>query len=493
MGGYAVPLSCMPQQVIGNGFSDCESLRISFAATAAPIAAPFLEDADGRYVLVDRAEPVQALKVVVNHALGADPYESFFGTTVGTITTQSYDPVADSIETDIQPTSTLAFAQGVYKRYEDVTTTDTTSTGGSSTTTNRHVYRDRRRTDYDDDWNPVEVVYESFAFAMPMSFQSQTPIGVGTLNDSSSYSGHSLRTPDARSIDFETGEVSDAWSIVVYEVYEWGDSELTRFNFDTDPQATARCNGEELCDNGCIEFVINEDGAYTCLCPEEYDLPDLGPPRPDPDADLEVHPKEQLHRKREPLKQTRRKLAKTEADYRDTLDKIGQKEQAVNDAISQGNQSAEAAAKKELEELIDKGKKQASDYQNAKLDNERDSIIEKDLVNPEKTSDTTVVPTADGSRYPRFTSGTIRPTIITPTINRGITITPTVNRRVITPTINAGITITPTVNSTTITPTINAGITITPTINRGVTIRPTVNGVAIGGALPTSDSSGIDL
>jgi hypothetical protein len=257
----------MPQQVIDTGFEGCGSVRISFAATAAPHNVPHLEDDEGRYVLVDRAEPVQALKVVVNHALGADPYESFFGTTVGTITIQSYDPVADSIETDIQPTSTLAFAQGVYKRYEDVTTTDTTSTGGSSTTTNRHVYRDRRRTDYDDDWNPVEVVYESFAFAMPMSFQSQTPIGVGTVNDSSSYSGHSLRTPDARSIDFETGEVSDAWSIVVYEVYEWGDSEIARFNFDTDPNPlTVRCL-DSVCDEDCIP-TYDSAGAVICVCRE---------------------------------------------------------------------------------------------------------------------------------------------------------------------------------------------------------------------------------
>lgn len=487
----------MPQQVIGNGFDDCESLRISYAATAVPIGVPVLEDDEGRYVLVDRAEPTQALKVVANHALGSDPYDLFFGTTIGTDTYEFYNPSTQQVETITNPTTTNAAGQGVYKRYEDVTSSNSTPDGGSSSQTNRLVYSDRVRIDYDEDWNPTEVVYESFAFSMPLSSQGQTPIEVDggqlILNESSSHSGHSIRTSDFRSIDFETGEVSDAWSIVVYEVYEWGDNELARFNFDADPQATARCNGEQLCDNGCIEFVINAEGAYTCLCPEEYVLPDLGPPRPEPDSDLEVHPKEELHRKREPLKQKRRKLAKAETDYRDTLGKIGQKEQAVNDAIAQGNQTAEVAAKKELEELIGKGSKQANDYQNLKRENERDSIVEKDLVNSEKDSGITVVPTNDYSRYPRFTTGTIRPTIIEPTINRGITVSPTVNRRVITPTINSGITISPTINSTTITPTINQGITIAPTINRGVTIRPTVNGVHVGGALPTSDSTGIDL
>jgi hypothetical protein len=486
----------MPQQVIGNGFADCESLRISFAATAAPIAAPLLEDAEGRYVLVDRAEPVQPLKVVVEY-IPSGPYSGFsvYVNESGTVEFTDYidgEPVTTTEETGGNFTES---GVGRYSGYSDVSEI-INDEYESVNKVDRLVFREVRYRDYNDDGVLTWFVENTVAFTIyHLLFEASIGLhsnGPPREKWSTSIDTLLLRTWDGRPIDWETKEVVAVWAVIVYEVSGGSDSEIARFNFDTDPQATARCNGEDLCDNGCIEFVINDDGAYTCICPEEYDLPDLGPPRPEPDSDLEVHPKEALHRKREPLKQQRRKLAKAEADYRDTLGQIGQKEQAVNDAISQGNSAAQATAKKELEELVDKGSKQANDYQNLKLDNERDSVIEKDLVNAEKTSDTTVVPTADGSRYPRFTQGVKRPIIISPTINKPVKIEPTINRRVITPTINDGITVSPTINRTVIEPTINEGVKIDATLTRPLPTTITT-GVRVGGALPTSDSNGIDL
>jgi hypothetical protein len=485
----------MPQQVIGNGFEGCESLRISYAATTAPNNAPGLEDAEGRHVLVDRADPALALKVVVEPPQ-TDPYDGFRVRTQDTGFTQRYvlgsypsytvDIVTDPIPAPGEEEEAIGSriqSYGTYGGYTDTTVSDSDESG-ESTTTYRDVLVDYQYVDYYDENNePHYAVYSDLAFRITLSntgTYGRDGVDLPPLPFALNTALTALETyPDGRPIDWETKEVAGVWSIIVYAVSGGSDSEIARFNFDTDPQATARCNGEELCDNGCVEFVINDDGAYTCICPEEYDLPDLGPPRPEPDSDLEVHPKEALHRRREPLKQQRRNLAKAEADYRATLGQIGQKEQAVNDAISQGNSAAEATAKKELEELVGKGSKQANDYQNLKLDNERDSVIEKDLIDAEKTSDTTVVPTADGSRYPRFTSGTIRPTINSPTINQGVTISPTVTGVTIAPTINSptinqGVTIGPTITGTTIAPTINQGITISPTIT-----TPTIRGGGI--------------
>jgi hypothetical protein len=133
--------------------------------------------------------------------------------------------------------------------------------------------------------------------------------------------------------------------------------------------------------------------------------------------------------------------------------------------------------------LEHKGSKLADDYQKLKLDNDKNSAIEEDLADAEKDSDITVVPTQDGSRYPTFTQGTRYPTI-----NRGITVRPVITRI----TINRGITISPIIVGTTISPTINRGITISPTITVP-TINRSVNGVNVGGALPSSDDDGIDL
>lgn len=478
----------MPTQntTIAEGLEDCEAVRISYSTAATPNA-PFLTDDDGRYLLVERTEPTQALKIVLQYTPSTDPYDFFFGSTVGTITTESFDGFTQEIYTSVQPSTTSAVGQGRYTRYEDVTDSSSDPDGGSSSGTNRFVYSEQIQTNYDDDWNPIQVVVETFAFTMPLSSQGQTPVqannGQLMLNSSSTNSGHSLFTPDFRSINFETGAVSDGWAIVVYEVYEWGDSELARFRFDVDPQATARCN-DQRCDNGCIEIVRPSDGAWGCICFDPPARPPaLGPPRPAPDLPLPVHPKQEIHQKRAPLKQARQKLAKAEADYRETLDDIGQEEQAVSDAVSQGDTTAETIAKNKLEELTNKGSEQASDYQSLKLENEKKSAIEKNLVEAEKTSDTTVVPIIEKPINTGFTQGTRYPTI-----NRGTTIRPIIVGTTIKPTINRGTTIRPTIIGTTIRPTI-IGTTIRPTVNTGITIKPTINGFKTSNALRGSGIS----
>jgi hypothetical protein len=246
----------MPTQntTIDEGFEGCGSVRISYSPTATP-RTPLLEDSEGRYLLVDRPEPTQALKIVLQYTPSTDPYDFFFGSTVGTITTTFYDV------TTVQPSTTSAVGQGRYTRYEDVTSSSSDSDGGSSSSTNRLVYSERVGTDYDDDWNLIEVVYETFAFPMPLSSQSQGPHRSG----SSTHSGHSLLTSDFRSINFETGAVSDGWAIVVYEVYEWGDSELSRFQFDSDPMpVTVRCLNSD-CDEDCVPTYDSENNLL-CIC-----------------------------------------------------------------------------------------------------------------------------------------------------------------------------------------------------------------------------------
>jgi hypothetical protein len=92
----------MPTQntTIDEGFEGCGSVRISYSPTATP-RTPLLEDSEGRYLLVDRPEPTQALKVVLQYTPSTDPYDFFFGSTVGTITTTFYDV------TTVQPLSLI--------------------------------------------------------------------------------------------------------------------------------------------------------------------------------------------------------------------------------------------------------------------------------------------------------------------------------------------------------------------------------------------------
>jgi hypothetical protein len=258
----------MPTQntTIDEGFEGCGSVRISYSPTATP-RTPLLEDDAGRYLLVDRPEPTQALKIVLQYTPANAPYDYFAGTTEGTAMGQSFDGYTQEISSYTNPDTTFAFAQAPYTRYETVTTPYLPPSIGSQT--NRLVYSERRRIEYDENDNPTEVIAEVFAFSMPVSSQSQQIVnandGTVTLNFSYTQSSIRLQTDDGRSIDFETGEVSDGWAIVVYEVYEWGDSELSRVQFDSNPQpVTVECL-ESVCDDDCIPTYDSENNLL-CIC-----------------------------------------------------------------------------------------------------------------------------------------------------------------------------------------------------------------------------------
>jgi hypothetical protein len=169
-----------------------------------------------------------------------------------------------------------AVGQGHYKRYADISHSD----GGGSESVDREVYNERLVTTYDDDGNPIQTLQENFAFQLPISSITIRP-GQPPLTDTSSFSGHRIETIDGRKIDWETGAVSDGWSIIVYETYEWGDSELTRFRFDTDPNPiSVRCLNSE-CDEDCIP-VYDSNNAFICICrdngePNEIDDYDYQP------------------------------------------------------------------------------------------------------------------------------------------------------------------------------------------------------------------------
>jgi hypothetical protein len=410
----------MPQQLLETGFTDCGSVRVSYSATATPTNAPPLDDAAGRYFLVDRAEPTQALKIVVEHTLGSDPYYSFSASGSGTVTEEFINSEL-AIETRTNTAPYAIGAYGEYKRYSIQTYSEPSPDGSIREGVNRLLWSKYSYTDYDENWNPIVVDSERGAGVISISaHQNHIEIvasGPVFLNTYVTYSSPDLRTGDGRSIDWETGAVSDGWSIVVYEVYEWGDSELARFRFDTDPQpVAAECLGDQLCDNGCIEFVIDENGAYNCICPDDDPALGLEPPI-DPDIALEIPPREQLHRNRPKLKKAKATLAKSEQEYRETLGKISQKEQELNDAVSQGNPDLEAAIKTEIESLVETGGVQAGKYQDLKNDYVNDSQVLNDLTEEENESGITVVPTGEGWRHPPITPGGIAPP--TPEVNIG--------------------------------------------------------------------------
>jgi hypothetical protein len=264
----------MPQQVVDTGFDGCGSVRVSYSPGATPTNSPPLDDAEGHYFLVDRTDPAQALKIVLEHTLASDPYELFAARCEGTISYESY--VDGQILTNTNPSTPNAVGQGHYKRYADISHSD----GGGSESVDREVYNERLVTTYDDDGNPIQTLQENFAFQLPISSITIRP-GQPPLTDTSSFSGHRIETIDGRKIDWETGAVSDGWSIIVYETYEWGDSELTRFRFDTDPNPiSVRCLNSE-CDEDCIP-VYDSNNAFICICrdngePNEIDDYDYQP------------------------------------------------------------------------------------------------------------------------------------------------------------------------------------------------------------------------
>jgi hypothetical protein len=269
----------MPTQntTIDEGFEGCGSVRISYSPTATPNT-PLLEDDAGRYLLVDRPEPTQALKIVLQHTDASDPYDSY---TANYRNTGS----AESVEFDFSVTprtwkivttpfaetfSNGSYGKGPYGRSATRTINETYPDGGYRNTTRLGffcvpVVID----DYDENGDPIKYTIEPLGFEIESSSEGIIIQNVDnqdvSLTASSSTQVLSLTTGDGRPIDIETAAVSDGWAIVVYEVHEWGDSELSRFQFDSDPSAVAvECLDSE-CDNDCVPTYDSENNLL-CIC-----------------------------------------------------------------------------------------------------------------------------------------------------------------------------------------------------------------------------------
>jgi hypothetical protein len=276
----------MPQQVIDTGFDGCGSVRVSYSPGATPTNSPPLDDADGRYFLVDRAEPTQALKIVLEHALGTDPYYSYECSYIGNFSEDVVlsNPIRIEAQTSSGTYSQQAYGR-IYKRKATSSFSDPTTDGTVRYGTNLDFYSEISFIDYDENGNEITVTFERIDIRASLSaFQTHIEIvddGPAFLASTATYSGHTLRTGDGRLIDMETAIVADGWSIVVYEVYAWGDSELTRFSFDSDPSPiSVECLNSE-CDEDCIP-TYDSNNALICLCrdngePNEIDDYDYQP------------------------------------------------------------------------------------------------------------------------------------------------------------------------------------------------------------------------
>jgi hypothetical protein len=274
----------MPQQVVDTGFDGCGSVRVSYSPGATPTNSPPLDDAEGRYFLVDRTDPAQALKIVLEHTLASDPYDQMYaqGREIGIYETYSNDQVVQNPVDD----PILRYGRGPYTRYVIEPSSESYSDGGFRNITDRVVYRDASYQSFDDDGNPILISLEAVSLSVVVAISAHALFGTGAngpifLDVQTTVSDLTLRTGDGRKIDWETGAVSDGWSIIVYETYEWGDSELTRFRFDTDPNPiSVKCLNSE-CDEDCIPIYDSND-AFICICrdngePNEIDDYDYQP------------------------------------------------------------------------------------------------------------------------------------------------------------------------------------------------------------------------
>jgi hypothetical protein len=270
----------MPTQntTIDEGFEGCGSVRISYSPTATP-RTPLLEDDEGRYFLVDRTEPTQALKIVLQYTPASDPYDSYTATyrITGSFEEVQYDfsvsPRREEVVT-VPVDETLfngSYGKGPYHRRIPRAVNESYPDGG---------YRNSILLgffcapvvvdDYDENGNPIQYTIEPPGFEIESSSQSLQFYATGDNGDiflsaSSSTQVLSLTTSDGRPIDIDTAAVSDGWVIVVYEVYEWGDSELSRVQFDSNPQpVTVECL-ESVCDDDCIPTYDSENNLL-CIC-----------------------------------------------------------------------------------------------------------------------------------------------------------------------------------------------------------------------------------
>jgi hypothetical protein len=262
----------MPTQntTIDEGFEGCGSVRISYSPTATP-RTPLLEDGEGRYLLVDRTEPTQALKIVLQYTPSTDPYDSY-GVTLHL--TGSYEQwINDQAVTfPIDDTfSNGSYGKGPYHRRAIRQVNEDPPNGAYRHETRMTFYcAPITYNDYDDDGNLIQETVEPVGFEIGIASQSRSVHGIGAggtifLSSSSTTEVTSLTTSDGRAIDIETAAVSDGWAIVVYEVYEWGDSELSRVQFDSNPQPVTVDCLESVCDDDCIPTYDSENNLL-CIC-----------------------------------------------------------------------------------------------------------------------------------------------------------------------------------------------------------------------------------
>jgi hypothetical protein len=277
----------MPQQVIDTGFDGCGSVRVSYRANATPVNSPPLEDAEGRYFLVNRTDAALALKIVLEHTLASDRYNGF---TVSLHTTGSYQ--------EVRVTYNPYRVEIVTLPYDDSFQKSTYGFGAYGSTYGRNVdrfieddygdggyYRETRKVFYynssfeDENGNILDFGEEPFGLdvttaSQARSLDSYTNGSPNFINSSFTTAITRLATLDGRAIDIDTGAVSGGWSIVVYEVYEWGDSELTRFRFDTDPNPISVKCLDSVCDEDCIP-TYSASGAVLCICRDNGEPNDI--------------------------------------------------------------------------------------------------------------------------------------------------------------------------------------------------------------------------
>jgi hypothetical protein len=263
----------MPTQntTIDEGFEGCGSVRISYSTTATPNT-PLLEDDAGRYLLVDRPEPTQALKIVLQHTDASDPYDSYTATyrVTGTSTIWNGDALVPGDPYD-ETFNTGSYGRGPYHHRTTRTINQDYPDGGYSYSTRMRFYSPTLyEYEYDESGNQVEYVIERLGFEIQTSSQNRVLYATQSgspifISSNSTAQILSLTTSDGRAINIETAAVSDGWAIVVYEVYEWGDSELSRFQFDSDPSPiTVECL-ESVCDDDCIP-TYDSTGNLLCIC-----------------------------------------------------------------------------------------------------------------------------------------------------------------------------------------------------------------------------------
>jgi hypothetical protein len=265
----------MPQAPIDEGFEGCGSVRVSFSPSATPTNFPPLDDADGRYFLVDRADPSLPLKFVLTHTLASDEYDSFIVSNNITGTFEEYR--TEGGESGVFPVPVdetyhiPSYGHGPYGRNATRSINEDYPNDGFRHFVLRTFYAKPIPTwDYDDDGNLVEVMVERVCCEVEVSTSARTLYGTNEagniyLDTNTTGTVTRITTLDGRSINIDTAEVSDGWAIIIYEVYEWGDSELIRYSFDADPSPIAVNCLDSICDNDCVP-IYDADDNVICVC-----------------------------------------------------------------------------------------------------------------------------------------------------------------------------------------------------------------------------------